>query len=169
MGYGKCEAHIRVEVNFKGELAERHVGYIKRMQPKLVDEEWVDSDIPETLFGICDQFGYLTHMCYSRRTFGIKSWEGFAVTSKHPRKFDEFYFDAGSNGRPLYVTYRELRQAMYALGLVGEDAIKYCANCEHPKLQHSERGECSKILNEDNTSEESCPCSCYSYADPDFE
>lgn len=160
MGYGKAEARIKVEVNYKEKLEEGWVGYIVRKKPILVNGEWVNSNEDETLFGYCDKEGYLTHMCYSL-SHTAKTWEEFSTTSKHARKYNEFYFDAGSNGRPLYIDYREMRQALYNLGLVCEDAIKYCIECGHSKLIHESGKGCSFILDETQYTEKLCQCTAF--------
>ena len=66
------------------------------------------------VFGLCTWDGYLTHMSYASDyadpremlTFTVKNTKGV------------FYFDAGSNGRPVTISHLELAQAFQKLGLI---------------------------------------------------
>lgn len=155
----KADKTVDVTVNLKGEDIPDKVGYYTRFEQELKDGKWVDTDRKETIFGCCDRFGYMSHMCYGSSY--ISTWKEFAVTSKHARKFDEFYFDAGGNGRPLYILYTELQRAMVELGLIDKESIEPCKDCNHARAVHSEMGDCNKIYiqgDEERNYEECCIC-----------
>ena len=79
--------------------------------------EWVeDPGKVETLFGLCTTDGYLTHMSYSD-TYGPSWTESLdRIRSWGPERA-YWYFDVGSNGRPLRIRLDLLETVMRVLGL----------------------------------------------------
>lgn len=76
-------------------------------------EKWEDHPTnTRLLFGRCTTDGYMTHMCYGSDYVDWNSFLGHAETHCY------FYFDAGGNGRPVRITYEELKRAMTELGIV---------------------------------------------------
>lgn len=71
---------------------------------------WSEND--QERFGLT-YYGRPTVMCY-----GLDYFKPAEVLEKTAERF---YFDAGSNGRPIYATYDELKRVFEALGLLPEE------------------------------------------------
>lgn len=158
----KVVKSVPVKMNYCGKEVDREVGFYTRKRPVSTPEGWKDGPEDEIIFGYSHE-SYMTHMCYGNLVSGVNSWEEFAITAKHARKFEDFYFDAGGNGRPLYIKYDELRRAMAELGLISAESIISCEGCTHPKAMHDEStgGECTKIEEESNDLTSYCMCAAY--------
>lgn len=81
--------------------------------------DWIPTGESEILFGRVDSHGYMTHMSYVLSTHRHTNWNEWLdqAVAHHNPPLDKWYFDAGSNGYPIYVEIDEMKRAMIELGL----------------------------------------------------
>jgi hypothetical protein len=113
----KAEKTVDVTINYCGQPKAGKVGYYIRGELERINDSegshWEEKpNTKEVIFGYCDDFGYMTQMCYG------SSYINWIEMLDQVQGHDKMYFDAGSNGRPLWISYTELKRAMDELDII---------------------------------------------------
>lgn len=109
----KPEKIVSVTAYHKDESGLDYLGWCWKPVQKLNDGQWQPTEEREQLFGRVNDREQMTPMSYTLNTHRHETWNEWLDQVPH----DRFYFDAGSNGYPIYVEMDEMKRAMIELGL----------------------------------------------------
>jgi hypothetical protein len=114
----EVEKVVNVKAFHKNREQDDLLGWCWKPIYVMEDGRWVPTGKKEQLFGRVSAGGEMTHMAYTLNTSHHKNWNEWLddIADRRP-EYPRFYFDAGSNGHPIYVTMDEMRRAMIELGL----------------------------------------------------